>query len=221
MTSSASHIKDLQEILDSALRAAKENASSANIAAVGKARKALEEYQHASGAAGERFKTQSAALDYLQRTWRIEKSKLSKDVQDKKVPVKDGYFHAADLDFYAQAVRLEPKNSEQADRNDFIDDIKRESARKLRLANEEREGQLINKAEEEARDAKLWAAIKGDIESNGTAIVHELINRILPIVEDDDLRQRILALNHELRITYEDNIGEIFNRYAQNGGVEA
>lgn len=221
MTSSAAHIQDLEEILDAAKQAAKENPTSANIAAVGKARKALEDYQHSSGAAGERFKTQAAALEYLQRTYRIEKSKLSKDVQDKKVPLKDGYFTAADLDYYANASRLDFRNSDLADPDTGKADLQRFQAQLAELKLHERRGELINAAEEEARDAKLWAAIKSDLESHGTAIVHELINRILPIVEDDDLRQRILAINHDLRITYEDAIGEIFNRHAQNGGVEA
>ena len=220
MTDSASHITTLQQILASASNAAKDNPTSANIAAVEKARKALEGYQHNHGEAGERFKTQAAALEYLQRTYKIEKSKLSKDVNDGRVPRKDGYFYARDLDYYANADRLETRNSVQITTDGLSDDIKRETARKLRIQNEEREGQLINKAEEEARDAKLWAAIKSDLENYAPAIVHELINRILPIVPDDDLKARILALAHDLRLTYEDAIADIFDRYAKNGGIE-
>jgi DNA-directed RNA polymerase subunit F len=188
---------------------------------VEKARKALEGYQHNHGEAGERFKTQAAALEYLQRTYKIEKSKLSKDVNDGRVPRKDGGFYAKDLDYYANADRLETRNSIQVTTDGLSDDIKRETARKLRIQNEEREGQLINKAEEEARDAKLWAAIKSDLENHAPAIVHELINRILPIVPDDDLKARVLALGHDLRLTYEDAIADIFDRYAKNGGMEA
>lgn len=215
------HETELQAILDAAIVAAKAQPTAANIAAVEKARKALDDYRadQAGDATGEKFKTQSSALQYLQRSYKIEKSKLSKDVQDGKVPRKDGTFSARDLDYYASACRLELKTSEpQQGTGDLSDEIKRETARKLRIQNEEREGLLLNRLEEEARDAKLWAAVKSDIENHAPAIVHELINRLLPIIEDDDLRSRVLSLAPELRLIYEDAIAEIFDRYAKIEG---
>lgn len=217
------HQTELQAILDAAVATAKAAPTAANISAVEKARKALDEYlsDQAGDPAGEKYKTQAAALQYLQRTWKIEKSKLSADVQAGKVPRKDGMFSARDLDYYANACRLEAKNQELFQNSDSLsDDIKRETARKLRIQNEEREGMLINKAEEEARDARLWAAIKSDIENHAPAIVHELINRLLPIIEDDDLKARVLSLSHELRLTYEDALSDIFDRYAKIEGEE-
>ena len=223
MSTASSHHTALQAILDAAVTTAKAAPTAANISAVEKARKALDDYlaDQAGDPAGERFKTQAAALQYLQRTWKIEKSKLSADVQAGKVPRKDGLFSARDLDYYANACRLESKTTELFQNSDGLsDDIKRETARKLRIQNEEREGMLINKAEEEARDAKLWAAIKSDIENHAPAIVHELINRLLPIIEDDDLKARVLSLSHELRLTYEDSLADIFDRYAKIEGEE-
>lgn len=215
------HATDLQAILDAAIATAKANPTAANISTVEKARKAVDDYNAAQAGdpAGEKFKTQAAALLYLQRTYKIEKSKLSADVQAGKVPRKDGSFSAKDLDYYANAVRLDLKTSEPQQSSDGLsDDIKRETARKLRIQNEEREGLLINRLEEEARDAKLWAAVKSDIENHAPAIVHELINRLLPIIEDDELRARVLALTHELRLIYEDAIADIFDRYAKIEG---
>lgn len=218
---SANHATDLQAILDAAIATAKANPTAANISTVEKARKAVDDYNSAQAGdpAGEKFKTQAAALQYLQRTYKIEKSKISADVQSGKVPRKDGTFSAKDLDYYANAVRLDLKTSEPQQSSDGLsDDIKRETARKLRIQNEEREGLLINRLEEEARDAKLWAAVKSDIENHAPAIVHELINRLLPIIEDDELRARVLALTHELRLVYEDAIADIFDRYAKIEG---
>jgi hypothetical protein len=218
---STTHATDLQAILDAAIATAKANPTAANISTVEKARKALDDYSNQGGAAGEKFKTQAAALLYLQRTYKIEKSKLSADVQSGKVPRKDGTFSAKDLDYYANAVRLDPKTSEPQQSSDGLsDDIKRETARKLRINNEEREGLLINRLEEEARDAKLWSAVKSDIENHAPVIVHELINRLLPIIEDDELRARVLSLTHELRLVYEDAIADIFDRYAKIEGEE-
>jgi len=220
---SANHATDLQAILDAAIATAKANPTAANISTVEKARKAVDDYNSAQAGdpAGEKFKTQAAALQYLQRTWKIEKSKLSADVQSGKVPRKDGLFSAKDLDYYANAVRLDLKTSEPQQSSDGLsDDIKRETARRLRIHNEEREGLLINRLEEEARDAKLWSAVKSDIENHAPVIVHELINRLLPIIEDDELRARVLSLTHELRLVYEDAIADIFDRYAKIEGEE-
>lgn len=214
-----SHATELQAILNAAIATAKAAPTAANIAAVEKARKAMDDYSNQGTDAGEKFKTQAAALQYLQRSYKIEKSKLSADVQAGKVPRKDGVYSAKDLDYYANAVRLDLKTSEPQQSSDGLsDEIKRETARKLRIQNEEREGLLINRLEEEARDARLWAAVKSDIENHAPAIVHELINRLLPIIEDDELRARVLALTHELRLIYEDAIADIFDRYAKIEG---
>ena len=202
------------------MEAAKAQPSSAAISAVEKARKALDDYT-GSLHSGEKFPTQTAALEYLQRTYQIEKSKLSKDSKDGKVPRKDGLYHAKDLDYYAEAVHLKTKTSAPVVISDNSDRLKAAHAdeREFRLGI--LRGEYINAAEEEARDCKLWAAIKSDIENQAPAVVHEIINRILPIVPDDDLKERILALRHELRLTYEDTIADIFDRYATAGGVEA
>lgn len=219
MTSAAAHIADLQAILDAARDAAKANPTSANIAAVEKARKALESYQDTS--TGElRFKTQAAALSYLQQRFKIEKSKLSKDVNDGRVPRKDGYYYAKDLDYYAQADRLDPKNSEVPQPSEAKDRLTMAMAQERELKLASLRGELINLAEEEARDAKLWAAVKSDIENHAHAIVHELINRVLPIIPDDDLKAKVLSISHELKLTYEDAVADIFNRYAKDGGLE-
>jgi len=209
------HAADLQAIYTAAKDAATAAPTSANIAACEKARKSLEEYTAAQSDSGERFKTQAAALDYLQRRFKIEKSKLSLDVGAGKVPRKDGFYTAKDLDYYAHAVCLDLKTTAPAAAtSDLSDEVKRETARKLRINNEEREGLLIRRDEEEARDAKLWAAIKADIYNNAAAIIHELINLALPVITSDDERARLLAKTHDLRTAYEDMIDDMFDRYA-------
>ncbi|MDD2365159.1 MAG: hypothetical protein PHN84_03250 [Desulfuromonadaceae bacterium] len=214
------HAAHLQAILDSAIEAAKVQATSATISAVEKARRALDDYNGTANS-GEKFTTQTAALEYLQRTWQIEKSKLSKDCKDGKVPRKEGLYHAKDLDFYAEAVHLKAKTSAPATISDGKDRLTMAMAEERELKLSQLRGQLIDAAEEEARDAKLWAAVKSDIENHAPAIVRELINRVLPLTEDDDLKQRILGLSHELRLTYEDAVADIFDRYATDGGIDA
>ena len=223
MSTASSHHTALQAILDAAVTTAKAAPTAANISAVEKARKALDDYlaDQAGDPAGERFKTQAAALQYLQRTWKIEKSKLSADVQAGKVPRKDGLFSARDLDYYANACRLEAKTTELQQSDDGSERLKVAQAQLAELKLEERRGLLIDAAEEEARDARLWFAIRNDIENQGPNIISHLINRIGDLGLPDDMHQRITALVPELRQEYEDQLSDIFDRYAKDGGIEA
>lgn len=217
MTTHAAH---LQLILDAAMEAAKAQPSSAAISAVEKARKALDDYTD-SLHSGEKFPTQTAALEYLQRTYQIEKSKLSKDCKDGKVPRKDGLYHAKDLDYYAEAVHLKTKTSAPVVINDGSERLKSAMAEEREIRVSMLKGNLIDAAEEEARDSRLWFAVRTDIENHGPAVVNELINRIAAIGLPEDITTRILGLVPDLRITYEDAIAEIFDRYARAGGIEA
>ncbi|QOX78744.1 hypothetical protein FY034_07310 [Trichlorobacter lovleyi] len=218
------HATDLQAILDAAIATAKANPTAANISTVEKARKAVDDYNSAQAGdpAGEKFKTQTAALLYLQRTYKIEKSKLSADVQAGKVPRKDGVYSAKDLDYYANAVRLELKNSEpQQNSEDGGEQLKRFQAQLAELKLQERRGQLIDAAEEEARDAKLWFAVWSDIENQGPNVINQIINRIGDLGLPEEIHQRITALVPELRQEYEDTLADIRDRYARDGGIEA
>lgn len=218
------HAAHLQAVLDAAIAAAKAAPTSANIGAMEKARRAVDDYAMflASDAAGEKFKTQAAALDYLQRRFRIEKSKLSKDVQDGKVLRKNGVFTAATLDNYAITHRLPANDTEPlqtvADGSDRLKAAMAEE-REIRVA--QLKGNLIDAAEEEARDARLWFAVRSDIENHGPNIINNLINRIADLGLPEDITAQILNLIPELRSIYEDSLAEIFDRYARDGGIEA
>ena len=217
MTTHAAH---LQLILDSAMDAAKAQPSSAAISAVEKARKVLDDYTDSQNS-GEKFPTQTAALEYLQRTYQIEKSKLSKDSKDGKVPRKDGLYHAKDLDYYAEAVHLKTKTSAPVVINDGSERLKSAMAEEREIRVSMLKGNLIDAAEEEARDSRLWFAVRTDIENHGPAVVNELINRIAAIGLPEEITTRIIGLVPDLRVTYEDAIAEIFDRYARAGGLEA
>jgi len=220
MTTASSHLQELESILEAATRAAREKPTAANIAALERARRAVDEYKEAASG-GEKFKTQAAALEYLQRNWIIQKSKLSNDVSAGRCPRKDGYFSSRDLDFYATAVHLQPANTQAAAKDDGVDRLKLAMAEEREIRVATLRGNLIDAAEEEARDARLWAAVKSDLENHAPLIVNELVNRVISIVEDEEVRERIHKLTPELRATYEDAVADIFDRYAQAGGIEA
>jgi len=215
------HAAHLQAILDAAMEAAKAQPSGSTISTVEKARKTLDDYTSAA-ATGEKFSTQTAALEYLQRTWQIEKSKLSKDCTTTgKVPRRDGFYHAKDLDFYAEAVHLKPKTSTAAPVSDGSDRLKSAMAEEREIRVSMLKGNLIDAAEEEARDARLWFAVRTDIENHGPAVINELVNRVAGLGLPEDVTARILALVPELRILFEDALAEIFDRYVKDGGIEA
>lgn len=218
------HAAHLQAVLDAAIAAAKAAPTSANIGAMEKARRAVDDYalSLASDAAGEKFKTQAAALDYLQRRFRIEKSKLSKDVQDGKVLRKNGVFTAAALDNYAITHRLPANDTEPLQTiSDGGDRLKAAMAEEREIRVAQLKGNLIDAAEEEARDARLWFAVRSDIENQGPAIINTLINRITDLGLPEDITAQILNLVPELRSVYEDALAEIFDRYSRDGGIEA
>jgi len=161
-----------------------------------------------------------SVLSYLRaHGWDLQHSKLAADAKAGKLVKRDGYYWVKDINTYAKTwCKIATTTTVPEQGNDRL---------KTAMA-EEREfrvgilkGEYINAAEEEARDAKLWGAIKSDLENHATVIVHELINRLLPIIEDDDLKAKTLALAHELRLTYEDALADIFDRYAKDGGIEA
>lgn len=217
---SDNHAQELQAILSAAIAAAKAKASPAAVSAVESARKALDDYTSAA-LTGEKFTTQTAALEYLQRTYQIQKSKLSKDCTTGKVPRREGVYHAKDLDFYAAAVHLSPLTSAPAPAADSGDRLKLAMAKEREYRLSMLEGSLIDAAEEEARDARLWFAVRTDIENHGPAIINDLVNRVASLGLPEDITGRILSLVPELRATYEDSLAEIFDRYARDGGIEA
>lgn len=210
----------LKTAVVNALNAMNAAATHANIRNYKTAKQTLQDYQDKKTGI-EKFKTQAGALEYLQRNWKIEKSKLSKDVTSGKCPRKDGFFLSKDLDFYASAVSLPASNSAQPAANDSSDRLKNAAADEKEFRLGMLKGDYINAAEEEARDARLWAAIKSDLEHHAPIIVNELINRVMAIVEDEQARERIHKIAFELRLTYEDAVADIFDRYAQAGGIDA
>lgn len=216
------HAAHLQVILDAATTAAKTAPTSANISAVEKARRAVDDYAHslASDAAGEKFKTQAAALDYLQRSFRIEKSKLSKDVQEGKVLRKDGLFTAAGLDNYAITHRL-PSNNNQPPQpeNDDISRFRKAIADEKELKVKQMKNTLLDAVEEEIRDAAILLGIRRHLEVAVPERVKMIISSISIILTEEQrgtLATRMPEIiEHDLNI-----IADIFDNLAQQGGVE-
>lgn len=222
MSNHSSHATELQSILDAAIATAKAAPTTANIAAVEKARKALDDYRadQAGDASGEKFKTQAAALQYLQRSYKIEKSKLSKDVQDGKVPRKDGAFAAKDLEYYANACRLELKTSEQQPvLSDNSERLKKAMAEEREYKLQQLKGALLDAAEEERRDAMLLTGVRRHLEMSVPDWISAMVSAVSKSLTDDQ-RAQLAIRNPEIAELMHESIAESFDMLARQGGVE-
>lgn len=148
-----------------------------------KAQNALNEYlaKRDAAPAGERFaKLDSAVepcvLSYLRaRGWSLQKSKLSADAKAGKLVKRGGYYHAAEIDVYARTWCKPSDTQEPAKPSDHKEEILRETARKLRVQNEEREGTLIPRPEVEQGLARRLAFLKQDLSNFGPFMVDRFI----------------------------------------------
>lgn len=131
-----------------------------------------------------------------------------------------GEFRQADIEAYAKNHLDRPGYSDLAAAgNSSKDRIQAALAEEREFRTSQLKGRLIDAAEEEARDAKLWKAVRSDIEQQAPAVITELVERIIGLDPPEELRHRITALIPELRVTYEDFIAEMFDRYAKAGGI--
>jgi len=214
-----------EEILREAVRktaaAYQEAPTVVNMRAWNAAKTSLEKFQQVreESAAGLRFKNLSEVSRYLIREgYKVQERTVRNHHKGGLFPVHPGgEFRQQDIDNYA-------KNN--LDRPGYQGAASAEETHRSRLQAEEREfrtaqlkGKLIDAAEEEARDAKLWKAVKADFEQYAPGVINELVERIFAFDPPEEMRQRISSLIPELREVYEGYIAEMFDRYAREGGV--
>lgn len=215
------HQTELQAILDAAVTTAKAAPTAANISAVDAARKALD--NHLAGVRFEKLesKTDPDVLSYLNsHGWKLKGSKLSADAKAGKLIQRNGFYYAKDIDIYAKTW-CKPANSVIAPENDESRRFKAAQASLLENKLKLQQGELIPKDEEEIRDARLWQAVRNDLENMCPGTVNRIINRIFDMELPDDVQQRISSLIPELRQEYSDELDDILDRYAKDGGIEA
>jgi hypothetical protein len=133
-----------------------------------------------------------------------------------------GEYRQSDIEAYAKAHLDRPGYTRQGPvtANNYRDRLTEAMARDRELIVAQREGKLIDAAEEEARDAKLWRAVRADIETHAPGVINELVERVSAATLDLGLKQRIAAMIPELRAGYEDFLAEMFDRYSQQGGMD-
>ena len=204
----------LQQAVDQAAASVKNKASRENIEAYEAATAALERCRAGQGTAanpGLEFKTEAAAVDYLVRQgWQIGKSKFNADVNACLVAKRNGCFYPADLDRYAQAAGLSPRDIESPAAGTFKEQLQTEQVRKLRMENEIREGQYLPASEVEHMLAARAAVLKRDNEQFWRTSAAKIIR----LVGGDETRAPELI---ELGL---EETEDFFARYAEQDFAE-
>lgn len=135
---------------------------------------------------------------------------------------KDGTWLKCEIEAYADANWDNPsrRKAETAPTvPDARDRLQIAMAEERELKNQKLRGELIDAAEEEIRDARLWGAVRADIENRAPNVINEMIERVLALDLSDVDKAEISALVPTLRTIYEDFIDEMFDRYAREGGI--
>lgn len=176
------------------------------------------------GSDGEYFGTPAQALPWLQRGFVINKSKFYKDVADGKVPRKNGVFRAEDLLFYARAVGLRQTTTPDKPEDTYTnakEDVIRENIRKLKMANDEREGSLIARSLVEQELSARLAFLKRDLFNLGPRVVDTLMEHFSILAREQGLdldSVNLLSLAPDLEAYWDKNMAAYLDSYARPRG---
>lgn len=223
-TDGVSENQILLEAVEKTASAYREASTIANLREWNGAKAALEKFVQAQeeSSAGVRFKNLSEVSRWLIRQgYKVQERTVRNHHKSGLFPIQPGgEFRQQDVEAYAKN-RLDRPGYQDSSAigNSHKDRLIKAQADEREFRTAQLQGRLIDAAEEEARDAKLWKAVRADIEQYAPALVNELVERIVACNPPDELRHRILAIVPELRDIYEDFIAEMFDRYAREGGI--
>lgn len=178
----------------------------------------------ASGGDGEYFGTAAQALPWLQRGFVINKSKFYKDVADGKVPRKNGVFKTDDLLFYARAAGLRQATTPDQPEDTFTsakENVIRENIRKLKMANDEREGTLIARSLVEQELSARLAFLKRDLFNLGPRAIDSLMECFSILAREQGLDLdgiNLLSLAPDLEAFWDKNMAAYLDSYARPRG---
>lgn len=214
----------LLEAVEKTASAYRDASTVANLREWNAAKSALEKFRQAKEetTAGARFKNLSEVSRWLIREgYKCQERTVRNHHKSGLFPIQPGgEFRQHDIEAYAKTHLDRPGYRDQAAAgNSSKDRLIKAQAEEREFRTAQLKGRLIDAAEEEARDARLWKAVRADVEQYAPAVINELVERIIACNPPEELRHRITAMIPELRDVYEDYIAEMFDRYAREGGV--
>jgi len=229
MTDQSARIEDLEAALSAKLAKATEamaaEPNTATIKAYNDAKKALDTFlaDQSNAKTGERFKNLEQAASWVIKEGYIVSGKTVRNhAHSAGFPrqQKDGSYLLKEIAAYAATAWDNPSRpTEPRPDTDYSDQVKRETARKLKLDNDIKEGRYLLRSEEEQRDAQVLYGIKLAVENWGPFMVQDLIS-VAALELGEEVSARLGRITPELLVRYRSLSGELFDRFAAAGSIE-
>lgn len=189
-----------------------------------KAQRALAKFQAdaAKETGGGRFTTLVEAVRWVIEQGYLVKERSAHDHIKAGVPrQKDGTWLQKQVEEYAQRTWENPSRTVEA-----VQDgdgghkarLLKANADLMELKVLEKQGNLLDAAEEEARDAAVLLAIRRHLELFGPELLKAIINDLAGMVPDE-IRTQMLQRLPEWNEGYQERVAEVFDQMAQAGGV--
>lgn len=213
----------LADAVEKTAKAYQENPSVSNLREWNAAKAAMEKFRRDQESGGApRLKNLAEVSRWLIREgYKVQERTVRNHYKQHLFPAQPGgEFLLRDIEAYAQRHLDRPGHESQGIEPTSKDRLTAAMAQERELRVKKLEGALLDAAEEEARDARLWRAVRYEVEQQAPSVINELMEQVLSLPEiSEELRQRMVSLIPGLRVTYEENIADIFNRFAVDGGV--
>jgi hypothetical protein len=216
-----------QEILAAALqstgRAYQDNPSIENLRKWNAAKAEIKKAAAQAGDdEGERFKNLEAVCTWIvSQGYIVSPRTIRNHAERAGFPhrQKDGAYLKAEVATYAEATWDNPSRPADEPAGDHGDDIKRETARKLKLENDIKEGRYLLRSEEEQHDAQLLFGLKTAVANWGPFIIQDLLALAGPVI-GDEASGKLGQITPELLARYRTQAAELFDSISRDGYLE-
>lgn len=175
------------------------------------------------GATAQRFKNIEQAAAWIISEGYIVSSRTIRNHADRApgFPRRqtDGSYLKSDLSCYAQSTWENPSKPAEERSNDYQDDVKRETARKLKLDNDIKEGRYLFRSEEEQRDALVLYGLKTAVENWGPFIIEDLVSLAASELGEESIA-KLGRITPELLARYRTQAANLFDKFSADGFIE-
>jgi hypothetical protein len=192
-----------------------------------RANKALADHREQQAAGGDRFKNLAEASRWIvQQGYLVSERNVSNHSKFPGFPhkQKDGSFIKAQVEEYAARTWDNPtvgKAVVVGQTDDFKTDIQRETARKLKMANDERNGTLVLRSQVEQELSSRLAFLKRDLYNLGPRAVDTLVEKFSILIKEQGVDLdgiNLHALISDMEQLWDKNIAGYLDSYARPRG---
>lgn len=166
-------------------------------------------------------------LSYLRELgYQAEKSKVCAEAKQGKLLKRDGFYYGKDIEVYARTWCRQNSTPAlpESPANGYKEEIARETARKLKMANDTREGELIERSLVEQELAARLAFLKRDLFNLGPRMVDRLCETFSVLAKEQghDLDGfNLHGVISDLEQVWDKNMTAYLDSYARPRGFVA